>query len=324
MKRTLKKGGYSAVLTLIVIAAAVVFNMMINKLPESMRRFDMSGRQLYDLGETTEEVLAGLDKDVVIYVVGDPESVDSRITAMANRYAEASDHVQIETVDTVLHPEQLASLNAEANTLLVSCEETGKQRTVSFDDIVRVDEMAYYMYGQLVESEFDGEGQITSAISQVTSDGAEQVYATEGHGESTLSQTVQDMFEKSSLQLETVNLLEEGGVPNDCSLLMIYNPQRDLAVDELTSITEYLNGGGQVMILAGFSAEERPNLDALLAEYGMILGKGYAADTSRFYQNNPYYIFPEYNHASQVVSGIGDDELTLLTGSGVVTLMTVF
>ena len=95
MKRTLKKGGYSAVLTLIVIAAAVVFNMMINKLPESMRRFDMSGRQLYDLGETTEEVLAGLDKDVVIYVVGDPESVDSRITAMANRYAEASDHVQI-------------------------------------------------------------------------------------------------------------------------------------------------------------------------------------------------------------------------------------
>ena len=32
MKRTLKKGGYSAVLTLIVIAAAVVFNMMINKL----------------------------------------------------------------------------------------------------------------------------------------------------------------------------------------------------------------------------------------------------------------------------------------------------
>ena len=46
MKRTLKKGGYSAVLTLIVIAAAVVFNMMINKLPESMRRFDMSGRQL--------------------------------------------------------------------------------------------------------------------------------------------------------------------------------------------------------------------------------------------------------------------------------------
>ena len=321
MKRTLKKGGYSAVLTLIVIAAAVVFNMMINKLPESMRRFDMSGRQLYDLGETTEEVLAGLDKDVAIYVVGDPESVDSRITAMANRYAEASDHVQIETVDTVLHPEQLASLNAEANTLLVSCEETGKQRTVSFDDIVRVDEMAYYMYGQLVESEFDGEGQITSAISQVTSDGAEQVYATEGHGESTLSQTVQDMFEKSSLQLETVNLLEEGRVPNGCSLLMIYNPQRDLAVDELTSITEYLNGGGQVMILAGFSAEERPNLDALLAEYGMILEKGYAADTSRFYQNNPYYIFPEYNHASQAVSGIGDDELTLLTGSSVVTLM---
>ncbi len=321
MKRTLKKGGYSAVLTLIVIAVVVVFNMMINKLPESLRRFDMSGRQLYDLGETTTEVLAGLDKDVVIYVVGDPEEVDSRITTLAGRYAQASSHIRVETVDIILHPEQLLAMDAEANTLLVSCEETGKQRTIAFSDIIRIDETAYYYYGQLVESEFDGEGQLTSAIAQVTSDAAEQVYATAGHGESTLSQTVREMFAKSNLQLETVNLLEEGGVPDDCSLLLINNPQQDLAVDEVASITEYLNSGGQLMILAGFSAQDRPNLDALLAGYGMILEKGYAADTSRFYQNNPYYIFPEYNHDSQVVSGISDDELTLLTGSAVISLV---
>ncbi len=320
MKRTLKRGSRSALLTLIVLAAAAVFNLTVNKLPESMRRFDLSGRQLFSLGETTSQVLAGLDKGVTIYVVGDPESVDSRITSMVNRYAESSDYIQIEMVDTILHPEQLASLDVEANQLLVSCEETGKRQSISFNDIIKYDEMSYYMYGQLVETEFDGEGQITSAISQVTNDAREQIYATAGHGESALSQTVQEMFAKSSLQLETVNLLEEGGVPEDCSLLLMNNPQRDLAADELTGILQYLDGGGQAVILAGFSAEARPNLDALLAEYGLILENAYAADTSRFYQSN-FYIFPEYNYASPVVSGIGDDQLTLLMGSGVVTIM---
>ena len=53
----------------------------------------------------------------------------------------------------------------------------------------------------------------------------------------------------------------------------------------------------------------------------MVLERGYAADTSRFYQNNAFYIFPEYNHSSPVVSGISDDELTLLTGSGVISFL---
>lgn len=321
MKRTLKKGGYSAVLSLIVIAAVIVFNLMINRLPESMRKFDLSGRDLYTISHTTQEVLQSLDKEVTIYVAGDPDQIDERITTLVNRYQEQSDHIHAEIVDTVLHPEQLSALDVEPYNLLIVCEETGKRKVISFNDIIKIDEMSYYMYNQLVETEFDGEGQITSAISQVTSDAQEQVYVTQGHGESQLSATVQEMMEKFSLNLETVNLLEEGGVPEDCSLLLINNPQKDLAVDERAAVSQYLNQGGQVMILAGFSAENRPNLDALLAEYGMVLERGYAADTSRFYQNNAFYIFPEYNHSSPVVSGISDDELTLLTGSGVISFL---
>ena len=158
MKRTLKKGGYSAVLSLIVIAAVIVFNLMINRLPESMRKFDLSGRDLYTISHTTQAVLQSLHKEVTIYVAGDPEQIDERITTLVNRYQEQSDHIHAEIVDTVLHPEQLSALDVEPYNLLIVCEETGKRKVISFNDIIKIDEMSYYMYNQLVETEFDGEG----------------------------------------------------------------------------------------------------------------------------------------------------------------------
>lgn len=315
MTRKLKRGGYTAVLSLIVTAAVIVFNMMVQELPETVRKWDLSGEKLYTLGETTKEVLDGLDKDVTIYVVADPTLTDERITGIVNRYGDASSHIRVETVDPVLHPERLGELEAENNTLLISCEATGKRETVAFGDIIQYDQMAYLYYQQLVESEFDGEGQITSAISRVTSDADKKICETQGHGEAELSQTVLELLEKSNMTAESANLLTENGIPEDCDLLILNNPETDLADDEKTMILDYLNGGGRAMILAGYSETERPNLEAVMNTFGIRTQEGLAADTERFYQNNPYFIFPEYG-SSEIVSGIDQSLSALVIQSG--------
>ena len=87
MTRKLKKGGYAAILSVIVIAAVVLLNMIVGRLPEKVRQWDLSGTQIYTVGDTTKELLASLDKDVTIYVVADPSAVDDRITSFVNRYA---------------------------------------------------------------------------------------------------------------------------------------------------------------------------------------------------------------------------------------------
>ncbi len=98
MTRKLKKGGYAAILSVIVIAAVVLLNMIVGRLPEKVRQWDLSGTQIYTVGDTTKELLASLDKDVTIYVVADPSAVDDRITSFVNRYADLSDHIKVENV----------------------------------------------------------------------------------------------------------------------------------------------------------------------------------------------------------------------------------
>ncbi|MDO4296656.1 MAG: Gldg family protein [bacterium] len=311
MNRKLKKGGYSAVLTLVVLAIVIAVNMLASQIPEDKKQLDISGKDLYTLSDTTKELLGSLDKDVTLYVVSDPSRVDERIQKIAEHYAAASSHIRVESLDPVLHPSVLSEYEATDQSILVSCEETGKRETIPFTDIIVYDQMSMY-YGQYQESEFDGEGQLSSAISLVTSEVNKKIYRTEGHDEEALSTSVQDLLAKSNLELDTVNLLTDNGVPEDADMLIINAPQRDLAEDEREMLSEYLNGGGQVMLLIGPSDTDRPNFTALAEEFGLDLQNGYLADTQAFYRNNPYYIFPTFVSGSTILSGISSQNPALV------------
>lgn len=319
MTRKLKKGGYTAVLSVAVIAAVILFNMIVSRIPEKQRQWDMSSTQIYTLGDTTKTLLSELNQDVTIYMIGDPSQTDDRITKFVNRYQDLSGHIKVETVDSILHPDRVKELKAENNTLLVSCEALNKTETISYSDIIRFDEMSYYYYGQMNETEFDGEGLLTSAISRVSSDVKKTVYVTEGHGEAALGATVSDLLEKSNLSVSGLNLLKEGSIPEDCDLLILNGPVTDLAEDEKTMISEYLNSGKNVMLLAGYSEKERPNLHALMGDYGLQMEEGLAADTKNFYQNNPYYIFPTIQSGNDVTIGIDAKSTALILQASALT-----
>ena len=118
MNKNLKKGGIVAIFTVIVIAAVIVVNLIAGTVPAKYRRLDLSTNQIFSLSGTTKDLLGGLTKDVNIYIVGDPDRVDERITHFAGLYADLSDHVTVEVKDPVLHPDVLSTLNTEANTVL--------------------------------------------------------------------------------------------------------------------------------------------------------------------------------------------------------------
>ncbi|MCD7907706.1 MAG: GldG family protein [Clostridium sp.] len=322
MNKNLKKGGFAAIFTVIVIAAVIVINLIAGTVPAKYRRLDLSTNQIFSLSDTTRELLGGLTKDVDIYIVGDPDRVDERITHFAGLYADLSQHVNVTVKDPVLHPDVLSSLGTEANTVLVSCPDTGKTQSIPFSDIIQIDMMAYYQYQQYKESAFDGEGQITSAISYVDNDNETGVYQLSGHKESTLPSMVTDALKKSNMQLRDLNLLTDGAIPEDCELLLVNNPQTDIAVDEKEMISDYLKQGGHVLILAGYTESGCPNLTALCADYGMELKNGYVADTApgQFYNNNPFLFFPEYDFSSGMLDKITSRDPALLSNPSGMTI----
>lgn len=312
MTRKVKHGGYSAVLSVIVVAAVIIINMIAGQMPQHLKSIDVSGTDLYEISDTTKEVLAGLEQDITIYVVGNPDRVDDRVRTMVGKYQQLSGHIQVEEIDTVLHPSWVSSNDAEDNSLFITCEATGKHVTVPFTDIVQFDQMSYYYYGQYRETEFDGEGQITSAIASASSDVVKKVYEINGHGEGNLSDSVREMLDKSGLTLASVNLLTDDGIPEDADLVICNGPVTDFADDEKNMILDYLNQGGHMVLLAGVSENERPNLKEVMETYGLVLEDGYVADMSQNYQRNPYAIFPTMDNSSEIMTGIDSKTAALV------------
>lgn len=310
-----KHGAYSVGLTVLVLAVVIVFNLVVGQIPEAYRNLDVSSTKIYDISDTTTELLDSLDSDVDMKVLAVKDDTDERITTFLSRYASLSDKINVEWIDPVLHPSALTDYDTTENTIVISCEDTGKTTTVSFDDILVMDQYSYYYYGTTSYTEFDGEGQLTGAVNYVTNEADHTIYQTTGHGESTLSTTITDLMEKNSYTLSEVNLLMSTSIPEDCDLLLMYAPTTDLSEDEAQMLRDYLAGGGKVMMLFGdTSSADLPNLAGVLSEYGIEAADGYIADPTRCYQGNYYYIFPELSVSGDLADNIFS-EMVLLTNA---------
>lgn len=312
-----KNGAYSVGLTVIVLAVVIVFNLIVGQIPEAYKNIDVSSTKIYDISDTSRNLLKDLDKEVDMTVLAVKDDTDERIVTFISKYAALSGKINVEWIDPVLHPGALTEYDTSEDTVVISCEETGKTTTVSFGDILVMDSYSYYYYGTASYTEFDGDGQLTSAVNYVTNDTEKMIYQSTGHGESSLSDTITDLMDKNSYTLSETNLLMTDAVPDDCDLFMMYAPAADLTEEETEMLGDYLDGGGKVMILFGeMGAADLPNLEGLLEEYGISGVEGYIADPARCYQNNYYYIFPELSVSGDMAAGISSEMVLLGNAHG--------
>lgn len=312
-----KHGAYSVGVTAAVVAIVVVLNLIVGQLPEKYRSIDVSNTKIYEISDTSKTLLKNLDQKITMKVLANEEEADERIRTFLSKYSGLSKNISVEWIDPVLHPSVLEENDASENTIIVSCEETGKTTTVAFSDMIVTDMYSYYYTGTASESEFDGEGQLTGAVNYVVNDAGQQVYRTIGHGEAALSSTITDLMNKNNYQVEEWNLLMEGSVPEDCELLLINAPTKDLTEEERTAIETYLGQGGDVMLLLGEkNAAEMPNFAALMKTYGMEPADGYIADPERCYQGNYYYLFPQLSLSDEMADGISSEMVLVINAHG--------
>ena len=315
-----RRGALSAAITALAVAVVILVNLLAAQLPEHWTQFDLTDSGIYDISDTTRDYLADLDEDVVIHVLADKDSLDTRIVRFLATYEELSSHLSVEYTNPVVYPSVLTDYGVDSNTIVVTCEATGRQESFSIDDIIGYDIMSYYYYGSYNETDFDGEGLLTSAVDGVLTDASRTIYQTTGHDETALSSTVETLLAKSHLSISSVNLLTNNGIPEDCDLLIINDPTRDLAADELDMILEYLSTGGQVIYNMAGADLSLPNLETLCATYGMDVAPGLIADTQRYYQNTPYWFFPLVDNSVDVASGLSSDATLLFCASRGFTL----
>ena len=309
-------GSYSVGAIVLVLCVVALVNMLASRLPESVRKVDVSDNKIYEITDTSKKLLKKLDQKVTVTVYAEKSSTDERIRTFLNKYQALSKNVTVKWVDPVLQPAELTKNNVSENSIVVSCKDTGKSDTITFDEILVTDAYAYYTTGSTDAKQIDGEGQLTSAINYVTNDSQNKVYYTTGHGESSFSTSVQDQLDKNNVSSEELNLLMTSAVPDDCDLLIMNGISADLTTEEKDQIESYMKSGGDVMVLLGNIEGDVPNLDALLKEYGMQRVNGYIADMERCYQGNYYYIFPDISGDSDLMNGMSTQMVMMVNAQG--------
>ena len=291
--KNIRKGSYSLGISVVVLAIAVVFNLVVGKLPAQYRNVDLSQTKLSNIGDTTKELVSALDQDVTIYQIVESGKENETIQKLLERYAGLSSHVKVETMDPVLHPNFVSEYtedDLEDNSLIVVGEKRNK--VIPYADMF--ESTVNYQTYQYETTGFDGEGQVTSAISYVTTDSLPIMYTITGHEEGDMTEDMKSAIEKENIEMKDLNLLTEESVPDDADCVMLFSPQNDLSEEEADKLITYMENGGKAVIITSYLNKEMPNLQKVLNNYGIGTMEGVVleADGQHYISGNPTYLVP--------------------------------
>ncbi len=122
---------------------------------------------------------------------------------------------------------------------------------------------------------YNGEEVMAGMIKWVLEGTHKKAYFTQGHGE-VADFAFSNLLGSAGYYVDTRDLRKED-IPEDAELVVISNPTFDFesaaegsgARGEMQRLREYLEGGGQLIVTLDPKVKKLPNLEGLLAEYGI-------------------------------------------------------
>lgn len=308
--RNVRYGSNAVILTAVVIAIAVVVNALVGM---TDLKLDLTPNKLYSIGDTTVEILKGLEKEVEIIGLFDESQNTSYadVTRLLEKY-DAYPGVTVKYIDpdkntgllNELDPE--GTRNIERDSFVV--RSGNKMKVLDYYDIYRT-EMNQYSF-QVNVTGSNAEQSISGAIKYVVSEDTPVVYFATGHGEyemdSDMSQ-IKSYLERNNYEAKTLNLFTSDRVPEDAEMLMVPSPKRDLSVDEAEKLQDYLDNGGKAIFMFDSleSASAYPQFEKIFENYniGINYDRIKENDTSRHIPDNQYVVLLDVKGNSVIDQG---------------------
>ncbi len=250
--------------TNLVIAAIAVLGIIAVVEALSLRhshRFDLTANKRYSLSPQSQRLLADLLQPVKVSAFfQDTQTGRETAKDLLDQYAYYGKQFTYEFIDPDRNP-GLAKRYGITSYGTIVLESGDKEEKVLVAD----------------------EENLTNALLKVIREGKKVVYFLEGHGEHSINNTEREGYSEAKRAIESqnyvvnsLNLLTEGKMPDDASILMIAGPRKDLLEAELAEITRFIERGGKVMFL--IDPEGPLGLPPYLADYGILVVEGVVVD----------------------------------------------
>ncbi len=297
--RKFRSGAYSTVITILVVAIVVIINLVFNKLDLST---DLSSNSLYTLSKDTKKVVKNAKHDVTIYYMVQDGSEEDHINKVLKQYNKLSDKIKVKKVDPVVNPafaSKYVDDEISSNDVIVVNNDTKSAKYIGGSEMY-YSQTDYSTYQQ--SSYLDVEGKVTSAIQSVLSETTTKMYIMSGHDEKELGTKLTDALSKMNIETSELKLYSQDAVPDDCDILLLNGPAKDISDEEKTKILDYMKKGGSAIINAEYTTNGTPNVKELLKYYGINEQMGNICETTGHYYNYVNCIIPTASSSDSITS----------------------
>lgn len=151
---------------------------------------------------------------------------------------------------------------------------------------------------------YDGERVFATTLASLIGADRPRAVFTTNHEELFFDNTLMFALRDAGYNIEFLDLYY-ADIPEDCELLVCYNPNNDFIVsdgisetDEIDKLEAYLEKGGNMMVFLSASSPELPEFEGLLADWGVTIGRTYDKTTG-----TPYNAMVKDDSASLTADG---------------------
>ena len=299
--RRFRYGSMSVVITALVIAAIIIFNVIFSALASKyLWHIDLTREGIYTLSDNCKELLDETFETVVdrreeegvteplkvtikfcdlednIMEVSAQRYVLMTARELANRFPE---YVDIEFINIWENPTAVEKYKSSVYTAINSSDviiESGSEYRA-----YKINSFYLTNSGESTPWAYFGEKRFASAILAVTQAESPVAGVLTGHGEVFTDAELVYLLELAGYEVQIIDDLANATLPDNCRLLVCYNPTTDfLAADgisdisEISVLDEFLSGENHsLMVFMSPSSPVLPNLENYLALWGIAFGR---------------------------------------------------
>ena len=257
--RKLRFGAMSTAVTVVVIAAVILLNVVAGILND---RFpltaDLTADQSYSLTDQGKEVAAAVENDVQVIVFAEeemfqsPNMGDDRLNTILRQFYQFSREftnltdgkVTFTYLDLNANPteaQQYTEYGISSGSILFLSGE--RSRTITLDDLYTVEQSSYYDYT------------VTSIVEQALASGINAVGSGEvtyttiltGHGEDETAISVLDsLLTLNGYEVEQVDFSSAQEIGEDTTVLILPGPTVDFNASEIDRLRSWMSNNGQL------------------------------------------------------------------------------
>ncbi len=305
--RKARYGGISVLLTLLVVTVAVLANAVMGELTERYLLYgDMRGSAPFDVSEAcfslVETALSDAEKasgkaPQIEIIFCSPEKVlretdvTDHVLTTARELEARFDQITVRCHDILTNPGSVKEYGKNNETVtgdLVDAPIYSNSVIIASDDYHRIYYLEdFFVFAGTETSEpwaYAGEKKLASAILRAVDTQKPVVCMTGNHGEVFEDDELIYHLDDAGYTVMYLDLYKDP-IPENCELIISYNPNTDLIADELSAVseTEILDDflaeeGHALLVFLENGTPSLPNFEAYLEEWGVATR--YATATS--------------------------------------------